>query len=170
MPPIQDMPAHYIMDPASRLALFNPDSSVRGGAVERLGKVYGVKSMKKWESEEKEAKDRMERLRSEGAPNPPWTDEEKSAFNRLVHVDRLGSEEVEEEEEEEEDEEEVEEEKEEGKVVPGGTEPAGLENEGERPVAGAAAAAGEASTKAKKPVEQQQEEVRCHFTNMLDDC
>ncbi len=92
VPLIQDT-----MDPTSKKGLFDSNSYVRGSAVEALAKVYGVKSMRK---REKETKARMKRLRSEGARNPAWTDEEKTAFDGLVHVDRLGSEEDEDEEDE----------------------------------------------------------------------
>ena len=99
------------MDPASRLALSDSNPYIRRSAVEVLAKGYGVKSIRK---RGKEAKARIKRLRSEGARNPAWTDEEKTAVNGLVYVDRLGSEEEEEDDDDDEEEEENDESKDPG--------------------------------------------------------
>ena len=102
VPVIQDPPAPNIMDPALQSGLYNPNASVRRGAVEALGKMYGVNVLRKVKKEESDAKARVKSYASKEAKVPftlrILTNEELAAFAELV-----------EEEEEEEEKEEMEE-------------------------------------------------------------
>ena len=92
------------MDPRYPYGLFNPHPRVRGGAVEAVGKVYGVREMKKFEREERDAKARMKRLRAEKLDAPfileALTAEEQAAYDELIKDDEGGEQEDEEGEEE----------------------------------------------------------------------
>ena len=95
VPAIQDPPAPNILDPALQYGLYNPNAYVRGGAVEAMGKMYGVKAMKRAEMEERNAKARVKHHASEKA-NVPYipgtlTDEELAAFEELVEEEAIAA-------------------------------------------------------------------------------
>ena len=82
------------MNPAVQSGLYNPDKYVRGGAVEAMGKTYGVAAMKKAEREERDAKARMQHHASDEADVPTrsgtLTDEQRALFDELVDKVKLG--------------------------------------------------------------------------------
>ena len=95
VPAIQDPPAPNIVDPALQCGLYNPNAYVRGGAVEAMGKMYGVKAMKRAKMEERNAKARVKHHASEKA-NVPYipgtlTDEELAAFEELVDGEAIAA-------------------------------------------------------------------------------
>ena len=95
VPVIQDPPAPNIMDPVLQCGLYNPNAYVRGGAVEAMGKMHGVKAMKGAKMEERDAKARVKHHVSEKA-NVRYilgtlTDEELAAFEELVEEEAIAA-------------------------------------------------------------------------------
>lgn len=76
------------MDPTQSLGLHNPNAYVRGGAVEALGKVYRVNSMKKVERDDIIGKARVQQYASNEASVPYTpailTPEQQVAFDELL--------------------------------------------------------------------------------------
>ena len=106
VPALQDPPAPNIMDPANQIGLFNPNAYVRGGAVEALGKYYGVMCLKKAAREGPGSADRIRDIKTLEAiersvatgsirsyTHPEFNDEEDSLFDDLIDMsaDRTGA-------------------------------------------------------------------------------
>ena len=154
------MPAPKIMQ-ARQIGLYNPNAYVRGGAVEALGKVYGVNAVEKARKEESEARARVEQYASEGA-NVPYAPGTLTNEELAVHSEFTVDNDYEEEEKEEE-------------PAAAEGEPVGSEEEPNEPVpvAGAAAAAEEEEEEVgDKPVEKEKKKKKkkvCYRrTNILN--
>ena len=162
VPVVEDLPAPNIMDPALRCGLSNPNASVRGSALEAVGRMDGARAMKEAE-EERNARARARRHISvrTNVPYAPavLTEEELAAFEELVDEEQLLKEG---------------EEATKGKEKEGEREPANLENGGEMTTVeemedgqpGAAAETGQ-----EKPAgKQKKKKVRYRCPNIPDNC
>ena len=148
------MPATNIMQ-IRQIGLYNPNAYVRGGAVEALGKVYGVNAIEKARKEESEARARVEQYASQGA-DVPYTPTALTSEELAVHSEFTVDDDYEEE-------------KEEPSAVGGEALGSGEEPREPVPVAGAAAAAAATAEEeaGNKPAEKEKKKKKVcyHRTN-----